>query len=59
MVVIMNLVVIICIRATKSLSLLSTQGTTAVKDSCGELKGEMKTGLYDDDHDYSDDERND
>ena len=59
----MNLVVMmlvmICIRATKSLSLLSTQGTTAVKDSCGELKGEMKTGLYNDDHDYFDDERND
>ena len=57
MIMLMMQMVMICIRATKSLSLLSTQGTTAVKDSCGELKGEMKTGLYDDDHDYFDDER--
>ena len=45
-------------RATKNLSTLSTRGTTAVKDSCGELRLEMITGdfdgVHDDDENYHD-----
>ena len=37
-------------RATKNLSTLSTRGTTAVKDSCGELRLEMITGDFNGDH---------
>ena len=49
-------------RATKNLSTLSTRGTTAVKDSCGELRPEMITGHFDDDfendHNNFDDDHN-
>ena len=49
MMVMMMLVIMmttICIRVTKSLCSHSTQETTVVKDSCGELRGEMITGDY-------------
>ena len=42
----------------KSLSLLSTRGTTAVKDSCGELRLEMITGHFDDVHDDFENDHN-
>ena len=45
-------------RATKNLSTLSTRGTTAVKDSCGELRPEMITGHFDGDHDYLENDHN-
>ena len=49
-------------RATKNLSTLSTRGTTAVKDSCGELRLEMITGHFDGDfennHNNFDDDHN-